>query len=451
MRRTSYRNSILVFLLLWVGIISHANANIIRDTELEYRLQALSLPLARQAGFGGGVRFRVVVDPSYNAFVVGQDIIYVHSGLLLDAQSDGEILGVIAHEIGHLASGHVPRRDEAISQANLATALTALAAIVSTVGGSGDATAGIIIAGTDRAQRNYLAGSRRDEAVADEWALAAMENTGVSALGLRQLMRRLASQRALPESRQSQYYTSHPGPANRLSSIEDHVSNSTVSDVPIPESVSRHLWRIRAKLSGYTNLELTSSLQHQINEATPEKLQDITLAIAYKDAIRAYRRGALTDATQAIDSLLADYPDDPFFHELAGDIAFATGDLLHSAEEYRRALEIFPDAPQIALSLGRVLVATGDSVALDEAVQMLERAAQGEPKWAFARRELGIAYGRNNQLANAHLSLAEAAMLIEDKQQAINEAERALRAKPLPDDVMVRAEDILFQLSAPNR
>ena len=443
----------LILLSFWSLVIlspyTPAEAGIIRDTEIEYRLRAMSLPLAQQAGFKDGVYFTIVADPSYNAFIAGGDRIYIHSGLLLDAETDGEILGVIAHEIGHLSAGHVPRRDQAIASANLATAITTLAAIASTALGDSEAAAGIILGGTDRARRIYLSSSRQDEAVADEWALMAMDNAGFSSEGLRQLMRRLKGQSALPENRQSEYYTTHPQPEARLSAIEDHVSRSPATDTPIPQSISEGFWRIRAKLSGYNNIPLTRALQNQIEDADVNGRADIILALAYRDTIREFRRGALDEARQKIDALMETHPEDAFFHELSGDIAFASGDTTRAADAYRTALSLFPDAPQIALSLGRVLIASGDSSNLSEAVSMIEQAVEREPEWAFARRELGIAYGRNNQLAQAHLSLAEEALLRRDKAQAIHMSERALRADLIPDDVATRARDILFELGQP--
>jgi len=439
-----------IFLGLYIALAAmSAQANVIRDTEIEFRLRQLSLPLAQEAGFETGVQFTIVSDPTFNAFVAGRDRIYINSGLLLNAETDGEILGVIAHELGHLSLGHVPRRDQAIANANLATALTTLAAIATTATGETDAAAGIILGGTDRARRTYLSSSRQDEAVADECALMAMEKAGFSATGLSQLMRRLSGQRALPQNRQSAYYSTHPNPELRLSAIEDHVKESQVTDKPLPPSISKDLWRIRAKLSGYNNTPLTRALQRRVAEAEAAGDKDILVAIAYRDAIRSYRRGALDEAEKQTANLINAYPSDPFFHELYGEIAYAKGDTAAAAKAYRQALSLFPNAPQIALSLGRVLIASGNPENLNEAVRMLERAVQGEPQWAFARRELGIAYGRNGRLANAHLSLAEEALLRGAYQDAITLSERALRAEIVPDDVETRARDILFHLSQP--
>ena len=140
--------------LLFVSLPIAACAGMIRDTELEAGLQKLMAPLVEAAGYPPNyIAIRIIIDPNYNAFVAGERIIYVHSGLILNAKSAEEIIGVMAHEIGHLKAGHVPRRDAAIADANTAYALTALAAIAVVAGGGEDAAAGVLIGGQDQVTR----------------------------------------------------------------------------------------------------------------------------------------------------------------------------------------------------------------------------------------------------------------------------------------------------------
>ena len=199
-------------LLFFILISQSVAAGLIRDTELEIGLQELAAPLVRAAGFEqDSIDFRIIIDSSYNAFVAGKMSVYLHSGLLLDAKSPEEILGVIAHELGHIKAGHVPRRDEIIRDASSAGTLAALAAIAMAAGGApSNAVVGVAIGGTDRARRSMLQSFRYDEAIADELGLEYLQKAGITSAGLEQMMRRLASQRALPESHQSQYYRTHP-------------------------------------------------------------------------------------------------------------------------------------------------------------------------------------------------------------------------------------------------
>ena len=242
--------NIIAFLLFFQ--LSTASAEgLIRDTEIETVFQDAVQLMAEEAGFPEGIKIRIVFDPSYNAFVVGGQTVYIHTGLLLSARSAEEILGVIAHEIGHLAAGHAPRRQEAVNDANLATALPALAPAAVAATGSTDAAVGVAIGGTDRAKRQYLSTSRKDESVADEWALRLLDKAGISSHGLTDFMRRQASQRMLPESRQSEYYTTHPGAKERLATFTDH-SAQILEDRALTKTEQQRLARAVLKLAAYT-------------------------------------------------------------------------------------------------------------------------------------------------------------------------------------------------------
>ena len=431
----------LVVLLLFASLPGVVSAGMIRDTELESGLQKLMAPLVKAAGYPpGAIAVRIIIDPNYNAFVAGKQIIYVHSGLLLEAQSTEEIIGVLAHEIGHLKAGHVPRRDAAIADANSANALAALAAIaVAAGGGGGDAAAGVLIGGQDQATRKLLQTIRYDEAVADELGLSLLDKTGISASGLRDMMQRMAAQRALPESRQSRYYQTHPGAVERLGVYQDHVNRKDREVTPLADDILTLAERLETKLRAYVEPP-QAVLAQFTDETVPGHL--------YARSIARYRRGELEAAIAVIDRLIVMVPDDPFFHEFRGDILLSMAQPNASALAYETAISLRPDSPQILLNYGRSLIASGRADDFTKAISALEKARNGEAKWAFAHRQLAIAYGRAGRLADADMTLAEEALLTGDTQQAIKMARRTLSYENLRDELQNRANDILFRYGA---
>ena len=177
--------------LAWISLFlittaQSALAGLIRDTELETGLLNLAAPLMRAAGYTpDAISIRIIIDSSYNAFVAGERVIYIHSGLLLNAQSPEEILGVIAHELGHLKAGHVPRRGETLRDAGTARTLAAIAALALAAGGApNDAAVGVMVGGADQAKRKMLRSFRYDEAVADELGLEFLDKAGITSAGL---------------------------------------------------------------------------------------------------------------------------------------------------------------------------------------------------------------------------------------------------------------------------
>ena len=425
-------------LLLFVLFSQSALAGLIRDTELETGLQKLAAPLVKAAGFPqNSIEFRIIIDSSYNAFVAGKMAVYLHSGLLLDAKSPEEILGVIAHELGHIKAGHVPRRDEAIRDASNAGTLAALAAIALAAGGApSDAVVGVAIGGTDRARRSMLQSFRYDEAVADELGLEYLEKAGITSAGLEQMMRRLASQRALPESHQSHYYQTHPDAAQRLATYQDHAKQTSNRTAPIAEDKRRLMERLINKLRAYS--EPAESIIRHSDDPSAASTQ-------YRNAIANYRRGDLELALTLMNGLSEAMPDDPFYHEFRGDILLSMAKPDAAAMAYEKALALHPNSPQIQLNLGRSLIATNNKSRLPRAIEAMLAAQKSEPDWAFIHRQLAIAYGRAGHIANANLSLAEEAILLGNEKRAARMAKRALASADLAHDVRNRANDILFR------
>ena len=434
----SFLRKLALISLFSITIAQSALAGLIRDTELETGLQTLAAPLMRAAGYApDAISIRIIIDSSYNAFVAGERVIYIHSGLLLNAQSAEEILGVIAHEIGHLKAGHVPRRDEALRDAGTAGTLAAIAALALAAGGaSSDAAFGVMVGGTDQAKRKMLRSFRYDEAVADELGLDYLDKAGISSAGLEQMMRRMAAQRALPESRQSQYYQTHPDSAQRLAVYQDHALQDGHKSASLSADDTNLMNRLVAKLRAYS--EPTQSVLRQTAKT------DSADAI-YSQAIAQYRRGDLAAAITLMDQLSAAHPADPFYHEFRGDILLSMAKPEAAAAAYETALTFRPNSPQILVNLGRALIATNNKMRLLRAIEVISAAQKTEPKWAFIRRQLAIAYGRNGDIAAADLALAEEALLLGDDQQAVRMVKRVLADDRLKDDLRNRANDILFR------
>ncbi|MEL0196921.1 MAG: M48 family metalloprotease [Rhodobiaceae bacterium] len=418
-----------------------ASAGMIRDTEIEAGLRDMLKPLEVAAGYpAGSVDVRVILDPRYNAFVAGKRLIYIHSGLIVESTSSLEAIGVMAHELGHIKEGHVQRISDDLQQASGAAALATVAAIAVAAGGGGGAAAGVLIGGNDHATRGFLASRRRAEAVADEIGLQLLEKTGHSAAGLRDLMQRLARQRSLPESRQSPYYATHPGAAERLQTFQDHLNQSPHSDTAPPPTTAELFARIRAKMVAWTETP------QRVKTTEADKAPNETLG-AYMHAIADYRRGDLRTALTRMDELVSARPGDPYFHEFRGDILFALARPMDAATSYERALTLRPGSALIQINLGRALIASGGMANLERAITALEAAHDKEARWGFLHRQYGIALGKSGRIAEADLALANEAILLNDGARAAQLARRVMAIDGLDPVLHRRASDIVFRYS----
>ena len=422
-----------LFFLVWT---TSCYANLIRDTELETKLEALIAPMLEEAEITPKVKVRVALNSSFNAFVTGDNTIYVHSGLLLDAETLEEVVGVLAHELGHIASGHVARKAESINKASNITMLSTILATAAAIGGSGDIAASVLVGGSDRAARQFYYSSRTNEAVADEWALKILDKLEISTNGMARMMQRLSQENALPESHQSEYYLTHPGTKQRLAVYEDHLQHSGLKNAQMSDADYAGFRRIVAKLSAYQ-----ARPQLTIQALTGEAL---TIDERYKRAIAFFRYGDLTSAMQDIQILLSEEPENPYFYELAGETAFADRNLTSAIIYFDAAFEKSNQAPLIGLRLGRILLATGTAENYKRAAKILRIAVIGEPEWSFVRREYAIALGKTGDIARASWQLAEAAFLSGDLQQASSQLSRALAQKDLTAELKKQLLDLKF-------
>jgi predicted Zn-dependent protease len=409
--------------------------SLIRDAEIEDTLRQISGPILDAAGLGrNSVRIYIVNDPQLNAFVAGGSNLFLNTGLLMRTENVGQVAGVIAHEVGHIAGGHLSRvagaQRRAAAEMILATVLGAAAAVV---GSPGLGTA-IISGGQSYAQGNLMRFSRSQEQAADQAAVSYLDRAAISSAGLAEFFKVLENQNVLAVSRSNPYLQTHPLTRDRMRFVENHVAGEGGRFSDLPPGWQLAHGRMVVKLQAFL-LDPRDVLQrYQAND---------TLLGRYAKAIALYRLPDLPAALEAIDSLLAEHPGDPYFHELKGQMLFENGRIAEAIEPYRTAVELRPDAPLLRVGLAQALIEAGAPGANAKAIGHLEEAVGREPTNAGAWRLLGIAQGRDGREGVSNLSLAEYALLIGKQEDARLYARRAEARMEPSDPAWLRLQDIL--------
>ena len=434
--------SVTLFLgLLAVTVASftapaHAQLAFIRDAEVESIIRSYASPLFEAAGLDAqSVKVHIVNDKQINAFVAGGKMLFINTGLLLSAKNSNQVVGVIAHETGHIAGGHLARTHEVLRNVNAATILSYVLGAAAIVAGSPDAAIAIIAGGGAVSQQTFLKYSRGQEQAADQSAVTSLDRTGQSARGLLEFLEVLEGQEVLIASRQDPYLRTHPLVRGRVNFVRNHVENSPYSAVlPTAEQKARFT-RMIAKLQGFLD-------PREAFRAYPE--EDKSLAARYARAIAHYRRPDLVPALKEIDALLADYPGDGYFRELKGQILFENGRVEDAVKSYGRAVEILPEQPLIRVGLAQAMIELGDVGTLGEAVEQLEIAVRQDGEHPLAWQLLSIGYGRTDRIGMSSLASAERAILVDDYREAIAFANRADKLLPAGAPGQLRAQDIEF-------
>jgi predicted Zn-dependent protease len=190
---------------------------VIRDAEIEQLLRDYAQPILRAAGLAKqNVRVVVLSDRSFNAFVMDGRHIFINAGALFDAKTPNEVIGVFAHETGHLAGGHLQRLREQLASAQTASIIALLAGIGAAVAGSragagaGDVGMAAIMAPQQAIMRTVLAYVRTQEDQADHAGVKFLNATGQSPRGMVELFKRLSSESLFNSRYIDTYMQTHP-------------------------------------------------------------------------------------------------------------------------------------------------------------------------------------------------------------------------------------------------
>jgi predicted Zn-dependent protease len=408
----------------------------VRDAEIESIIQKFATPLFRAAGLNAdAIRVYLVQDPTLNAFVAGGQNMFIHTGLLMAAQTPNQLIGVIAHETGHIAGGHLARLQNQMRDANLQNLLTTVLGIGAAVAtGRPELATAIMAGGSDIALKNLLGYSRTQESSADLAATKYLERTGQSTKGLRDFLRLLEDRSILTSRSQDPYLLTHPLTGERLAYLDNFISHSKYSNVKDTPENKAAFARMKAKLIGYLMPEARVLQIYPPNDAS--------LPARYARAYLFYRRGELVRALAGAESLLADEPNDPFFNEFKGDILMNGGHIRQAADSYQRAVDLLPGNALLHRGLAQALVELNDPAADAKALPHVRMVLRDEPNSPMVWRLAAIIYGRQGNMGESSLALAEAALARGDLKEARQQANRAQHILATGSAGWLRAQDI---------
>ena len=417
---------------------------LIRDAEIEQLMRDYTAPILKAAGLGQqNVQVVLINARVFNAFVMDGRRIFVNVGALYDSKTPNEIIGVLAHETGHMAGGHLSRLREQLATAQTASIIAMLLGVGAIVGGAaagrgndvGQIAPAAIQGPQEMIRRSVLSYVRAQEESADRAAVKFLNATGQSAKGMQDTFKRFADDLLIVSSRVDPYQQTHPMPRERVSALQDLVKTNQYWDKKDPPELQLRHDMMRAKLAGF--------LERPDTVARRYPSTDTSLPARYARAIAAYRHGELSGALAQIDALIQTQPNNPYFHELKGQALLESAHPQQAIAPLRRAAALAPNAALIRIMLGQALVATGEKRYSDEAISLLRVAMQREPEAPEVYSQLAMAYGRKGDVAEADLASAQAALARGDMKTARELAARAKTRFPTGSPGWVRSDDIV--------
>jgi predicted Zn-dependent protease len=366
------------------------------------------------AGLGTGrITMRIIRHESFNAFVLDGRNVFIHTGSLQASETPNQVIGVIAHEAGHIANAHLSDLRSKIAS---------------------DPTRGVLsqflFVGV------MLSQIRGNEFVADQAGMRYLNATKQSGRGMIETFERFAQEETftLQRTPQSLFARTHPFAADRIVQLKTQAQNSPYWNTRDPAPLQHRHDMMRAKISGYLDRP-----QIVFNRYPRE---DTSLPARYGRAIGTFFLSGAEQAHPLIDALIKEHPNNPYFQEVKADFLMRSGRAREAVPLLRRALQLAgSDAPLIAVRLAQALISSDDSN-INEVVQIARKSLIQDPN-PQAHRILANAYYKQNKLPDADLATAEALYLEGDLKQAQIFAKRALPRLKNGSPNWIRAGDIV--------
>jgi predicted Zn-dependent protease len=426
---------------------------VIRDTETEQLLREYTRPILRAAGLEKqNIQMVIINQGVFNAFVADGRRIFVNYGAILQSETPNQIIGVMAHETGHLAGGHLAKMREQMAQAQTQMIIAMLLGAGAMVAGakSGGSNSGLSNAGAamfsapgEVIRRNLLSYVRQQEENADKAGVKFLNTTGQSSRGMYETFKRFTDESLFAARGADPYVQSHPMPAERVNALQELARSSPYWDKKDDPALQLRHDMARAKISAFMERQDTVYRRYP--------LSNNSLPARYAHAISTYLHGDLRSALAQIDALIQQQPNNPYFYEVRGQALLEGGKPQEAIAPLRKAVALSNNVPLIEMLLGQALVATGNNAYTDEAIGILRAAVARETEAPIGYMQLAMAYGRKGDYAQADLASAQAAYLRGDNKTARDLASRAKTRFAIGTPGWVKADDIVSAKPLPGQ
>jgi predicted Zn-dependent protease len=425
---------------------------VLRDTESEQLLRDYTRPILRAAGLEKqNIQMVIINESVFNAFVADGRRIFVNYGAMMQSETPNQIIGVLAHETGHLAGGHLSKLRERLAEAQTQMIIAMLLGAGAMVAGSrGGGSSGLTNAGAaalsapgEVIRRTLLSYVRQQEENADKAGVKFLTATGQSARGMYETFKRFTDESLFAARGADPYVQSHPMPAERVRALEELARSSPYWDKKDDPALQMRHDMVRAKISAFMERQDTVYRRYP--------LSNTSLPARYAHAITTYLHGDLRSALAQIDGLIQLQPANPYFYELRGQALMEGGRPQEAIAPLRKAVHLSNNAPLIEMLLGQALVASDNKAYTEEAIAILRAATARETEAPIGYTQLAMAYGRKGDYAQADLASAQAAYLRGDNKTARDLASRAKTRFAIGTPGWVKADDIVSAKPLPGQ
>jgi len=428
------RSSIVAVVTATLMVLTTATAQargLLRDADAEYALQQIATPVLRAAGLSPTrVKVLIVNDSGLNAFVVGNDAIFINYGLINKMERADMLQGIIAHEAAHIVNGHITRRLSNLENSRTIAGFGIALAVATAAAGSTDGAVGIALGSQSLAQRVFFKHTSAEEASADQSGVRFLRSAGISTKGMLDVFEIFRGQELLAETRQDPYTRSHPLSRDRIRNLQGFVASDKG---PVKSEADYWFARLKGKMTAHTRAS-----KWTLKRIGETGYKDVALL---REAVAHHRNSNTKMALKAIDGAIALRPKDPFLRDQRGQILMETRNFTAATNAYARAINLAQRNSLLLAGYGRALLASGN---ISKAKSVLEKSRSIDFRDGSMLRDLAVAYAKSKQPGMAALTTAESYAIQGRMADAKIHSKRAVEILPNGSSPWQRAQDVLI-------
>ncbi len=395
------------------------SGQIVDDPEVNEYLKALGMRLSSQAHEGAHrFTFFAVRDNSINAFALPGGFIGVNAGLINATRSEGELAGVLAHEIAHVTQRHVARSIQNAGRANMASMAAMLAAILigATTGLPGDAVLGGVTAAQGLAAQNQINFTRANEAEADRVGIGILAAAGFDPVAMPEFFNTMQQKAGGGGRNIPPMLLTHPVTSERIAETRDRASR--MERPRTPDSTSYALIRDRLELETLSSGTDAKDLFTVARSADYPSTDDEQ----YGRALALVQTGNAADAVQMLRALRDRRPDVTLYHTALGQAQLAAGQVDESKATLENAMRLFPRNVPVTVRYSETLMRAGQAkrahVVLLDLFNNVPPTAEQARLTAIAANAAGDVADSYYYMSEYHVISGELALAIDQLQLA---------------------------------
>ena len=399
--------SLTAFLLsfFFLASLSARNLNIVRDAETENLLKNIARELVKSTDLNADELDFYIDNQNYiNAFVIPGQKFFFTTRLLLESRQLEDIAGIVGHEIGHITGGHFSEKIKASQKSSIISILSSILAAGVIASGASDAGTAILLGGQQIGSQNLLSFSRRQESVADQTAIRLLKEAGFSLEGLLNIFKILEKNENLKQI--NPYFLTHPLSSERKKYIYLNLKNQNIREF---KELEEDYALVKAKLNGFFLDEQQLNSIYFDNESIEK---------AYAFSLLNYKIGKSDIAIRLINKCIAMNPENPYFHELKGQIYYESGKIKQSLPSFRKAIKISSNEKSFKLFLAKALYHSNSNKAYKESINLLWDYIENDEFPVEAWHYLGLNFGKIKKFDLSSYALAEKYLLVNEIKNA---------------------------------